>query len=116
MKTRLFSAFLMSVLLSTLSLTNAFAQDYTQLNLPEGAKARLGKGVIMDMQLSTDGTRLAVASSIGVWLYDVRTGHETALITEHTATVMHVAFSPDGKILASSARDKNYPSLAYRDR
>ena len=58
------------------------------------------------MQLSTDGTRLAVASSIGVWLYDVHTGHETALITGHTETVMHVAFSPDGKILASSARDK----------
>ena len=57
------------------------------------------------MQLSADGTRLAVASSIGVWLYDARTGSETALIIGHTETVMHVAFSPGGKILASSARD-----------
>ncbi len=105
MKTTYFFSLLV-ILLSTLFLTKTFAQDYTQLNLPEGAKARLGKGVINDIQLSSDNTRLAVASSIGVWLYDVRTGSETALITGHTETVMHVAFSPDGKILASSARDE----------
>ena len=106
MKTKIFSIFLTLFLLSKIFLPNTLAQDYIQLNLPEGAKARLGKGVITDMQLSTDGTRLAVASSIGVWLYDVRTGSETALITGHTETVMHVAFSPNGKILASSAHDK----------
>lgn len=33
--------------------------DYTRWNLPEGAKRRLGKGIINDMQLSPDGTRLA---------------------------------------------------------
>lgn len=106
MKTKIFSIFLTLFLLSTLFLTNTSAEDYTQRNLPEGAKARLGKGVITDVQLSADGTRLAVASSIGVWLYDVRTGSETALITRHTEAVTHVTFSPDGKILASSARDK----------
>ena len=106
MKTMQFSTLLVLFLLSTLFLTNTFAQDYTQLNLPKGAKSRLGKGVITDMQLSADGTRLAVASSIGVWLYDIRTGSETALITGHTETAMHVAFSPDGKILASSGNDK----------
>ncbi len=105
MKTTYFFSLLV-ILLSTLFLTKTFAQDYTQLNLPEGAKARLGKGVINDIQLSSDNTRLAVASSIGVWLYDLHTGSETALLTGHTETVMHVAFSPDGKILASSARDE----------
>ncbi len=106
MKTTSLSTFLTLFLLSILFLPNTFAEDYTQLNLPEGAKARLGKGVITDMQLSDDGTRLAVASSIGVWLYDVNTGSETSLIIGHTETAMHVAFSPDGKILASSTRDK----------
>ncbi|MCY3742490.1 MAG: WD40 repeat domain-containing protein [Candidatus Poribacteria bacterium] len=106
MQTRLFSIFLIPLLLSTLFPPNTFAQDYTQLNLPEGAKARLGKGVITDIQLSVNGKYLAVASSIGVWLYDVNTGSETALIIGHTEAVTHVAFSPDGKILASSGSDK----------
>ena len=106
MKIRLFYTSLTLFLLSTLFLTNTFAQDYTQLNLPKGAKARLGKGVITDMQLSVNGKYLAIASSIGVWLYDVNTGSETALIIGHTETAMHVAFSPDGKILASSGSDK----------
>lgn len=106
MKIRLFYTSLTLFLLSTLFLTNTFAQDYTQLNLPKGAKARLGKGVITDMQLSVNGEYLAIASSIGVWLYDIRTGSETALIIGHTETAMHVAFSPDGKTLASSGSDK----------
>lgn len=106
MKARRFSILLTLFLLSMLFLTNTFAEDYTQLSLPEGAKARLGKGVITDIQFSPDNTRLAIASSIGVWLYDVSSGTETVLITRHTDVVMHVAFSPDGKILASSAHDK----------
>ena len=47
--------------------------DYTQWELPEKAKARLGKGWINAIQFSPDGTQLAVGGGIGVWLYDVRT-------------------------------------------
>ena len=84
--------------------TKARAQHYTQWRLPEGAKARLGKGSITgDIVYSPDGTRLAVASSIGIWLYDAQTYQEVALLTGHTADVMSVAFSPDGKTLASGA-------------
>ena len=106
MKTKLFSTFLTLLLFSMLFLPNTFAQNYTQLNLPKGAKARLGKGILNDMQLSPDSTKLAIASSIGVWLYEINTGDETALISGHTDVVRHVAFSPDGKMLASSADDK----------
>lgn len=106
MKSNLFSMFLTLLIFSTPFLPNTFAQDYTQLNLPKSAKARLGKGVLNDMQISPDSTKLAIASSIGVWLYDINTGDETALILGHTDVVRHVAFSPDGKILASSADDK----------
>ena len=105
MKTRLFSTLLMSLLLSTLFLTNAFTQDYTQRNLPEGAKARLGKGIITDMQLSPDGTCLTIASSIGVWFYDVKTGDETAFITKNTDLAGRVAFSPDSTTLAGTRGD-----------
>ena len=46
MKAKLYSIFFTFVLCSTMYLPNAFAQypAYTQFNLPEGAKARLGKG------------------------------------------------------------------------
>ena len=110
MKTNLFFAFLTLCLLSTLFLPDAFAQNYTQWHLPEGAKARLGKGVITDMALSPDGTRLAIASTIGVWLYDVSIGDEIALLIGHQRKVgeamPRVAFSPDSRTLASSGYDE----------
>ena len=48
-----------------------------------------------------DGTRLAVASSIGIWLYDAHTGAEVNLLTGHTDRVLSVSFSPDGGTIAS---------------
>lgn len=106
MKIKTFAALLALFFIITIYFPYTNAQDYTQIGLPEGAKARLGKGIIYDMQTSHDGTKLAIASSIGVWLYDVNTRRETALISAHTDIVTHVAFSPDGKTLASSAIDK----------
>ena len=79
--------------------------DYTLWGLPEGAKARIGKGTFTDMQLSPDGTRLAIASSAGVWLYDVGTGAEIALITADTTLIGQIAFSPDGTTLATASGD-----------
>ena len=90
------------ILLNLLSL-NTFAQDYTQWGLPEGAKARLGKGRISgNIAYSPDSTRLAVGSSLGIWLYDTTTYQEVALLTGHTGSVSSVAFSPDGNTLASA--------------
>ena len=68
---------------------------------PEGAIARLGKGDINLMRFSPDGTRLAVGTDAGVWLYDVLGGKETALFIEHRGQVNALAFSTDGKMLAS---------------
>ena len=47
-----------------------------QQQLPYGAKARFGinKGAISDTAFTPDGTRLAIASRIGVWLYEAATG------------------------------------------
>ena len=67
---------------------NTFAQDSPQWHLPEGATARLGKGRISgEIAYSPDGTRLAVAGSIGIWLYDAQTGEALDLLTGHTSVV-----------------------------
>lgn len=80
------------------------ASAYTQWRLPEGATARLGKGQITDIKFSPDGSRFAVATSIGIWLYDAQTETELAplaLWTGHQKRVSAIAFSPDGSTLAS---------------
>ena len=80
---------------------DAFGQAYTQEHLPEGAKARIGKGWVYELAYAPDGTRLAAASTIGIWLYDARTREPLRLLTGHTDYVRCVAFSPDGRTLAS---------------
>ncbi|MDE0506063.1 MAG: dockerin type I domain-containing protein, partial [Candidatus Poribacteria bacterium] len=80
---------------------NGFSQEYTRWHLPEGARARLGKGTVNGIAYSPDGERIAVASSVGIWLYDTETYKEMGLLVGHTGRVNSVAFSPDGELLAS---------------
>ena len=92
-------------------------KDYTQWQLPEKAKARLGKGGVNVIEFSPDGTQLAVGSNIGVWLYDVETGKERALFAGKSQCL---AFSSDGRFLASSGsysgEDRNSSvGGSYRD-
>ena len=80
------------------------AQDQTQSYFAEGAKMRLGKGRINDIKFSPTGSRFAVATSIGIWMYDAYTGEELALMAVlpgEGREVTTVAFSPDGRSLAS---------------
>ncbi|MCY3789000.1 MAG: hypothetical protein OXH63_09465, partial [Gemmatimonadetes bacterium] len=73
------------LLVGLLFVRASHAQDYTRWELPEGAFARLGKGQAKAAVYSADGTRLAVNSSIGIWLYDAHTGTEIALIPQKNA-------------------------------
>ena len=75
---------------------------YTQWELPPGAKARLGKGSMEDIQYSPDGTLLAVACDIGVWLYDANAGTELALLKhQQDPGVVSLTFSHDGTTLVT---------------
>jgi WD40 repeat protein len=76
-----------------ISLTNA--DQVVQL-------ARWGKGTVNQVIFSPDGRLLAVASSLGIYLYDAETLAEIRFI-KTDAWVESVAFSPDGRLLASGS-------------
>ncbi len=84
--------------------TKISLQDYPEENLislPDGAFARIGKGGITDAALSPDESLIAVASRIGIWLYDTHTGNFSSLIAvADTGIVSAVAFSAENTQLA----------------
>ncbi len=80
-----------------LSISPENASRVTQL-------ARWGKGTVNQVAYSPDGRLLAVASSLGAYLYDAETLEEVRFI-ESDAGVLSVAFSPDGTTLASGSYD-----------
>ncbi len=128
---------LITVLLMVVIYSTGFCQDNTQVGLPEGAIARIGKGGINVMRFSPDGTHLAVGTDVGVWLYDVQTGKETYIpsiiasqskpfrdvlddeepvsFREGAGQVNALAFSQDGKTLASGGAGNRIIQLWYMD-
>jgi WD40 repeat protein len=105
MKKAVFLIFFTFIFLLMFCQLNTFAEDTTLMSLPEGAKVRLGKGSINEIAYSPDGKYLAVAASIGIWLYDMKTYQEVALLTGHIGNVTSVVFSPDSNTLVSGSRD-----------
>ena len=81
-------------------LPHTAAADTTKWGLPEGAKLRIGRGHIRSIAYSSDGTKLAVRSTVGVWLYDAETGEALDLLTPDEQVPSSVAFSPNAPILA----------------
>ncbi len=83
-----------------------FAQRPSLYQLPQGATARLGKGWVKDLKFSQDSRGLAVATTIGIWIYDVRTGEEKALLKGLMGGANAIAYSPNGDILAAAHEDR----------
>ncbi len=77
--------------------------DYRTWHLPKAATVRLGQGALgrgdRAVALSADGRCLAVASGIGVWLYEVAASRALALLPTEGAGHA-VAFSLDGTLAA----------------
>ena len=78
--------------------------NYQTWGLPTNASRRIGKGTPGKgdkvVAFSPDGQYLAVASSIGIWLYDTTNYQELALLPS-SQPLASIAFSPDGSLIAS---------------
>lgn len=81
-------------------ITAANASTVTEL-------ARLGRGTANCLAWSPDGQTLAVGGSLGIWLYhadDLQAAPR--LLTGHTDVITQLAYSRDGRRLASLSRDQ----------
>ena len=76
---------------------SANGDDVTTWALPEGAIARLGRGSVRDMTFSPDGQCFAVASAIGLWLYELSTLSPITLCDTERGMTDSITFSPDNR-------------------
>ena len=102
MKTKITLTLLILLSLITLSEDFGFAQQSTQLTVPEGTIVHLAEEPINDIEYSPDGKLLAAASDSGIWLYDTVTHNEVVNLVGHRGLVKSISFSPDSKKLASA--------------
>lgn len=105
MKVKLFFIIFLNIFLMLVVLPSVNSSDYKYFSLPKGAKMRMGKGSISDIKYSPDGLHLAVASSIGIWIYDTKNGKELNLFPDDKHDVKSIEYTPDGKYIACVCSD-----------
>ena len=91
------------LLIIEMFLVNGFAGD-----LPVGAIARIDvdEGPVNALAYSRSTNRIAVAAANSIYIYDASTYKKQMVFTEHTDSVLAVAFSPNGKLVVSGSSDK----------
>jgi len=86
-----------------------FVQNYPEENLislPSDAIARFGRGDVEATAISPDGNMIAVATRIGLWIYNAHTEDFIRLIVvEGTGLLSRVTFSPDSTQVATGDWD-----------
>lgn len=58
-----------------------------------------------NLAYSPTGEWLAIVSATDIWLYDTESWTPTHLLSAHSSTITDLAFSPDGRLLASASGD-----------
>ena len=79
--------------------------DVTTWELPDGAIARFGRGRIHELALLPNGRFLAVATSIGVWWYELTTMSLVALWETEQGQLATITISHDGQWAATGNGD-----------
>ncbi|MBO9308256.1 MAG: WD40 repeat domain-containing protein [Chloroflexi bacterium] len=73
----------------------------------QGGATTIGRGGIRHLAASPDGKYIAVASTIGIWLYSAAdVTKQPRFLSGHSEEVQQVAFSSDGAKLASASLDR----------
>lgn len=91
--------------LRTIAQTTQIDSDVTTWKLPDGAIARLGRGIVADLAFSPDGESLAIATTVGAWIYELATMEPIALLATERGLVSNISFSPNGQWVATSNWD-----------
>ena len=73
--------------------------------LPEGAIARLGRGIVGPREFSPDGKYLLVGTKIGLWWYELATMKPVALWETERGMLSALKFSSEGALLATGNSD-----------
>ena len=102
---KMFILILVSGLLVLMSRVTQAEQQ--SIIIPEKPSARLGKGTIEQIAYTPDGKLIAVAGSVGVWLYDAVNLTEVGLL-ESPTWLSSLAMSPDGNTIAARSNSNEF--------
>ncbi|MCG9126986.1 WD40 repeat domain-containing protein [Candidatus Poribacteria bacterium] len=81
--------------------------NFTTWELPQGAFARFGQGIVCDLAVSPDGTFLAAGTGIGVWLYNLNTRLPVTLFETQRGMVRCIALCSGQPWLALKSSEKD---------
>ena len=80
-------------------------QNYSRSELPPKFKERLDRKQITEIALSPDGTKLAGSGEGRIWVYDLDSSEQVAMLAGHADRIRALAFAPDNTSIASASED-----------